>query len=199
MATHFIETGSNEGVSLAYAASLRGDIPMRSCEPSAQALAKARLRCRSYANVGLADTPSPQFLMDVIHEFPDVTNQLPVFWLDAHAHGVSLPLGQEIALATTRYPRGYMFIDDFQAPDRPWFGFDAYVDGVIGMDYLIRHLNRQRGYVIVLPRYREKTSTHHPLRGWACVSWGAGGLGVSDDDRYEVLIAKWDRSTFKVE
>jgi hypothetical protein len=44
-ATMFVETGDNEGVLLAFAASLRPDIPMRSCEPLAHRLAVARKRC----------------------------------------------------------------------------------------------------------------------------------------------------------
>jgi hypothetical protein len=189
-ASLFIETGANEGASLAYAASLRPDIPMRSSEPYATALATARTRCAPYPKVRISDAPSPDALSEVLCEFPVNEAERPVFWLDAHFHGVPLPLGQEIALVTRTYPRAHMFIDDFQIPDRPWFGFDAYPDGTIGVDYLAKHLDRDREYVIVFPRYREKSSTHHPLRGWACVSWGLD-LGLVDDDFYDVRKINW--------
>jgi len=189
-ATLFIETGANEGASLAYAASLRPDIPMRSCEPYASALAAARARCAPYPNVRISDAPSPDSLSEVQCEFPVDDAGRPVFWLDAHFHGVPLPLGKEIALLTRSYARAHMFIDDFQVPDRPWFGFDAYPDGSIGVDYLAAHLDRGRDYVVVFPRYRDKSSTHHPLRGWACVSWGMD-LGLVDDAIYDVRKVNW--------
>ena len=68
--------------------------------------------------------------------------------------------------------------------DRPWFGFDSYPDGTIDLDYVMRHLNPRSDYVLTLPRYREKSSTHHPLRGWACLSWGTD-LGPLDETLYE--------------
>ncbi len=190
-ATLFIETGANEGASLAYAASLRPDIPMRSSEPYATALATARARCAPYPLVRISDTPSPDSLDEALCEFPAGQVDKPVFWLDAHFHGVPLPLGKEIAIVTGAYERAHMFIDDFQIPERPWFGFDAYPDGTICVDYLAKHLDRRHEYVIVFPRYQEKTSTHHPLRGWACVSWGGMDLGLVDDEVYDVRKINW--------
>ncbi|HMA48592.1 MAG TPA: hypothetical protein VKP60_02500, partial [Magnetospirillaceae bacterium] len=91
---------------------------------------------------------------------------------------------QEIALITRAYLRGHMFIDDFKIADRPWFGFDSYQDGTIDLDYALRHLNPRSDYVLTLPRYRDKSSTHHPLRGWACFSWGQD-FGPFDETLYE--------------
>jgi len=187
-ATLFVETGSNEGASLAYTASLRPDLPMRSCEPSDTGLAKARERCAPYPHVRISGQPSPDALFDVISEFPDLAEQRPVFWLDAHAHGVPLPLDQEVALLTSAYPRGHMFIDDFQVPDRPWFGFDAYPDGTISLEYVLPHLDRMQTYTVTVPRYRERTSTHHPLRGWCCISWNMPPNDVfADQQLYETI------------
>lgn len=181
-----IETGSNRGISLAYAASLRPDIPVRGCEPLPPLLKDARRRTASYPLARVDGVPSPDAVHDLLREFPAVTDMKPVFWLDAHAHGVPLPLGQEIALITRVYPRGHMFIDDFEVPERPWFGFDAYPDGVIDLDYALRHLAVRDDYMLTLPRYRDKTSTHHPLRGWACFSWGQNlDLDPLDPDLYE--------------
>jgi hypothetical protein len=179
-----IETGSNRGITLAYAASLRPDIPMRSCEPWPAFVDEARKRCAAYPMVRIDSTPSPESLYDLQIEFPDIADLRPVFWLDAHADGVPLPLGEEIAFITRTYPRGHMFIDDFKIADRPWFGFDSYPDGTIDLDYTLRHLATRSDYVLTLPRYREKTSTHHPLRGWACFSWGQD-LGPLDETLYE--------------
>ena len=195
-ATLFVETGSNEGTSLAYAASLRPDIPMRSCEPHPEGLAKARQKCAAFPNVRISDKPSPDALFDVLAEFPDTAEHHPVFWLDAHAHGVALPLDQEVALLTNAYPRGCLFIDDFQVPERPWFGFDAYPDGTIGLDYVLPHLNRMQDYKITLPRYQTKTSTHHPLRGWCCISWNWEGHDAlfPDPQLYDTQILPSARS-----
>ena len=164
---------------------------MRSSEPYATALATARARCAPYPLVRISDTPSPDALAEVLSEFPADKVDRPAFWLDAHFHGVPLPLGKEIATVTGAYERAHMFIDDFQIPDRPWFGFDAYPDGTICIDYLAKHLDRRHEYVIVFPRYKEKTSTHHPLRGWACVSWGGMDLGLVDDEIYDVRKINW--------
>ena len=184
-----VETGSNRGITLAYAASLRPDIPMRSCEPWPEFLAAARQRCEPYPLVKITDRPSPDSLYDLLMEFPDVAALTPVFWLDAHADGVPLPLAQEVAFITRVYPRGRMFIDDFKVPDRPWFGFDAYTDGTISLDYVLPYLNRLHGYSVTLPRYRERTSTHHPLRGWCCISWNWEGAGdaFADQDLYQTM------------
>jgi hypothetical protein len=191
-ATLFVETGSNEGTSLAYAASLRPDLVMRSCEPYEVSLAIARERCAPYPLVRIDATPSPQSLDEVVAEFPVNADERPVFWLDAHFHGVRLPLGDELARITQRYPRGHLFIDDFQVPDRPWFGFDAYPDGTIGLEYLLKHLDRRHAYTLALPRYEETSSTHHPLRGWACLSWGQDALLV-DDSNHEVVAFDWEQ------
>jgi hypothetical protein len=181
-----VETGSNEGVSLAYAASLRPDIAMRSCELSPPALAKARGRCAAYPLVRIDAVPSPDSLFAVAKEFPNVAGQRPVFWLDAHAEGVPLPLAREVSFLTSTYPRGHLFIDDFQIPDCPWFGYDSYEDGTIGLDYVLPHLDRRHSYILTLPRYQEKSSTHHPLRGWCCISWNCD-LGLEDEALYQKI------------
>ncbi len=171
-ATAFIETGTNRGVSLAYAASLRPDIPMRGCELHDPFLADARRRCAPHPQVEVLKTPSPTSLLEVIRDLPHAALERPVFWLDAHASGVPLPLGLELILLTRTFPRGHLFIDDFQVPGRPWFGFDSYPDGIIGWDYMVRHIDPTKAYSTLLPAYRNTTSTHHPLRGWCGLSWG---------------------------
>jgi hypothetical protein len=170
-ASAFIETGTNEGRSLAYAARLRPQLPMRSCELFAEAAKRAAARCAAYPNVQILIGDSVELLPKMVADF-DLENVSPVFWLDAHGPNAPLPLGAELRFISETLRRAHVFIDDFQVPGRPWFGFDAYPDGRIGLEYAVEWLKTGRTYLCLLPSYRERTSTHHPLRGWCCLSWG---------------------------
>lgn len=184
-ATYFVETGANRGITLAYTASLYPDLPVWSCESYDVFRAEALKRCEPYPKARISPLPSPQSLVALLAEAPAGLDQRPVFWLDAHAEGVALPLGQELALLTGTFARGHLFIDDFQVPERPWFGFDSYVDGVIGLPYLMTYIARDKAYTLTLPVYQERTSTHHPLRGWCCLSWGQPFDLPAHDGLYE--------------
>jgi hypothetical protein len=52
------------------------------------------------------------------------------------AKDVPLPLGPELRFISKIFCRAHVFIDDFQVPGRPWFGFDAYPNGRIVLNTL---------------------------------------------------------------
>lgn len=58
-----------------------------------------------------------------------------LFYLDAHWEA-DLPLREEVDMITSRWADSIIVIDDFKVPDDSGYGFDAYGDDELSMDYL---------------------------------------------------------------
>jgi hypothetical protein len=95
-----------------------------------------------------------------------------LFWLDAHGYGFEWPLRKEISFITTNFERAYILIDDFKVPGLDCFGFDEYDGQVCSFEYIKSALNPGLEYRLCYPNYKERTSAHHPLRGWGLLEFG---------------------------
>jgi hypothetical protein len=168
-ATRFVETGTNVGSTLAYVARTYPSIPCWSCEPNAPACEQARTNIGPCDHVRLFSESSQSFMQRLDREpVFDKTNTL--FWLDAHGQGFAWPLREEIAWITGTFRSSYVLIDDFRIPGRPEFGFDTYDGQECSLDYIGPFLAHRERLRLHLPTYSEKTSQHHPLRGWALLT-----------------------------
>jgi hypothetical protein len=95
-----------------------------------------------------------------------------LFWLDAHGYGFEWPLREEVSVITTYWQKAYLLIDDFLVPGLDCFGYDEYKGQVCSFDYIKNSLNDQHEYSLYYPPYIERTSKHHPLRGWGLIEYG---------------------------
>ena len=163
--TCFVETGSNVGSTVIYIAKRYPEISCYSCEPDRRAFELAEQNADGLDNVELYNLPSQEFLKILEMEIPDIKTRKTLFWLDAHGYGFPWPLKEEVAFVTGEMKQGYMLIDDFKVPDNEAFGYDSYDGQVCSFDY-IKDSIAPRDFNLYYPCYKEKTSKHHPLRGW---------------------------------
>lgn len=169
----FIETGSNVGITTAFVARHFPQLQLHSCEPTA-AIAAARSRCAPYPRVEIAQRGSPEFLYELVQREPALCAQEVTFWLDAHALGVPLPLADEIAFISRNFAQAHIFIDDCRVPAQAQFQFTAYPEATIEPPYIVEALDRRREVCVAWPKYRTRSSRHHPLVGWLYL-----GIGVT--------------------
>jgi FkbM family methyltransferase len=185
----FIETGSNVGSTLAYVAKNNPQIRCLSCEPDRSAFEQASANAGKYANVALFNGTSQQFIEHLTKHKPEIFSEQCFFWLDAHGYGFEWPLKKELEFITGRFNSAYVLIDDFKVPDRDYFGYDQYQEQICSYDYVKDALNPGKAYQLYYPTYRDKTSKHHPLRGWGLLVFG------HDDFRIpEQLVDKIERA-----
>jgi len=170
-ATHFIETGTNVGSTLRHAAERHKRVQCFSCEPDAKVCEIARTHTRALDNVRLLQTDSITFLNELA-QIPGLFSGNPVFWLDAHGFGFEWPLREEVRFVTGNFERGRMWIDDFKVPGMPMFGYDRYCGQECGMETIHDCLDQRHTYRITYPDYTERSSAHHPLRGWVLFEFG---------------------------
>ncbi len=171
---YFVETGTNVGSTLAYVAKRYPDVQCFSCEPDETAYGHASKNTSSYNNVELHRATSNDFLKRMLAN-PSLLNGRVLFWLDAHGSGFQWPLRDEIAMVTQHWNEAYLLIDDFLVPELDCFGHDAYNGQVCSWEYIESSLNPQRDYRLYYPCYTDRTSTHHPLRGWGLIDYGHTG------------------------
>lgn len=167
----FIETGANLGSTTRYVADRFAILPVLSCEPDAQAAASAAEHVKHLSNAKVFNEFSPAFLHQVFSHAPQLASALNCYFLDAHGHGFTWPLADEIALITAQR-RGIIIVDDCQVPGRDEFKFSKYAGQVCGMDYIRAALNPQHDYDVVFPDYNERTSPHHALAGYVLIAFG---------------------------
>lgn len=166
----FIETGTDVGSTLAYVASTYPDIQCISCEPNADAFKRALQNTGGYKNVTLYNETSQDFLKR-LGKFSSVDSEV-LFWLDAHGFGFKWPLKEELDFITTFFERAYILIDDFKVPGLDCFGYDEYQGQICSFDYVKDALNASLNYRLYYPRYTDRTSQFHPLRGWGLIEFG---------------------------
>lgn len=167
----FVETGANVATTLCHVATRRADLECFSCEPDPDAFAIAEAYCSDYRNVRLYPQVSETFIHTLL---PNLAAEQPLglYWLDAHGNGFAWPLREEVEMITTLFDQAWMMIDDFLVPDLECFGYDAYDGQECSFEYIKASFNPRHSYEIYYPTYRERTSKHHPLRGWVLIAWG---------------------------
>jgi hypothetical protein len=167
--SQFVETGANVGSSLCYLARNFPRLQCYSCEPDADAFDAARRNAAQLRNVELTHEKSPEFLHGLEKT---IAMGRTLFWLDSHGYGFRWPLKEEIAFITRTCPGACVFIDDFKVPGQEQFLFDEYDGQVCGFDEIEASFKPGLACHIVYPTYHEKTSTFHPLKGWALIEFG---------------------------
>lgn len=174
----FIETGANVGSTLAYVARTFPSIRCLSCEPDEMAFREAvkNTTAAGLGNVLVFQETSQNFLLRLAREHADLFSRKTVFWLDAHDYGYQWPLRSEVAFVTAKFSCPYLFIDDFKVPGLDCFGYDEYQGQECSFEYIAGHLDRSHAYGICYPAYTERTSPHHPLRGWVLIACSDGDL-----------------------
>lgn len=180
----FIETGSNTGSTLSYTAKNYPAIQCYSCEPRTEAYENAKKNTKGQLNVKLMNQSSPEFLYEMLEQQPELAQSSCVFWLDAHGMGFQWPLKEEISFITKRFSDFWIFIDDFQVPEQNQFGYDSYNGQICNFDYIKEELEANIAYTIVYPSYKDKTSLHHPLRGWVLITNNESGSLELDPNFY---------------
>jgi len=189
----FVETGTNVGSSLCYLAGNFPKLQCYSCEPDKEAFQFARQKASALANVRLFNEASPQFLHTVAGKVPGFCGLETLFWLDSHGYGFRWPLREEIEFITGNFESAYIFIDDFQVPGRPQFLFDEYDGQICGLELIADRLKKNLDYRFTYPCYQDKTSTHHPLKGWVLITYGrANTLEVPASIQNKVTSAPYD-------
>ena len=171
----FVETGTNVGSSLVYLATNFPKLPCFSCEPDNESCNFAKEKAAKLPNARICQEASPRFLHWLLEQDAGFCERETLFWLDSHGHGFRWPLQEEVEFITSRFENASLFIDDFQVPGQPQFQFDEYDGQICGMELIRKSFARRAGpgYRVILPRYTEKTSTFHPLRGWVLILCGA--------------------------
>ena len=165
---YFIETRTNVGSTIAYVGNKYPDIKCYSCEPEDKSFFEASKNTIKLKNISLFNLDSINFLNKIEHE---IKKEKPVlFWIDAHGYGFQWPLKEEIEIITKNYTNAFIFIDDFKVTNQPQFLYDKYDGQVCSYDYIKENISADREYKLVYPYYNEKTSTHHPLKGWVLIT-----------------------------
>ncbi|MCK4873135.1 MAG: hypothetical protein KAS72_10455 [Phycisphaerales bacterium] len=167
----FVETGANVGSTVSYVAGKHPDLRCLSCEPDAAAFRHVIENTADSPNVKISNETSDSFLRNLLAE-PDAREGDVLFWLDAHGYGFDWPLRDEVALITSRLARAYMLIDDFRVPGLDCFGYDRHEEQVCSLEFIESRLDDAHQYRVYYPAYTDRTSSHHPLRGWGLIEFG---------------------------
>ena len=170
--SYFIETGTNVGSTLAYVARKYRNIHCLSCEPNSRAFQQALKNTRNLPNASIFNQTSQEFFRFIEIECSHLFDQNILFWLDAHGQGFRWPLKEEISFITGKFKRAYILIDDFKVPGSPCFGYDQYKGQICSFEYIKDVINQKVSYKLYYPSYNERTSQHHPLRGWGLIEYG---------------------------
>jgi len=177
----FIETGTNVGSTLAYMARNYARLECLSCEPDEDAYRLALDHTSRLSNVSVYNETSQEFLIRLDREYSHFFNKNVLFWLDSHGYGFKWPLREEIAFISSGFKSPYILIDDFKVPGSDCFGYDAYEGQECSLDYIQGALKPRPDYSLYYPLYTEKTSRHHPLKGWGLIGFGhENGLKLPD-------------------
>ena len=165
--SYFVETGSNVGTTFTYFAKRNPSIRCFTCEPDDEAFSILEKNASSLNNVHLYHTTSQEFMdkLQCEEDYKKIVNSKVLFWLDAHSYGYEWPLRQEISFIAKNFKNAYVLIDDFKNSKHDVFGYDEYDGQVCSHNYIQKSFGNIP-YQLIYPDYTEKTSEHHPLRGW---------------------------------
>lgn len=176
----FIETGANVGSTLAYVARTHPEVKCLSCEPDLDAHKEAMKNAGKYANVSVLRGTSQEFINYLTENEDWIFPEPCFFWLDAHGYGFEWPLKDELEFITERFKSGFILIDDFKVPGNDQFGFDQYEEQICSFDYVKDALHSGIDYQLYYPCYSDKTSKHHPLRGWGLLIFGREDFSIPE-------------------
>jgi hypothetical protein len=168
----YIETGVSNGSTFTFIAKKFSNIPVLGCEPDRASYLFARNKTAGLSNAQLSQETSPEYFYKLTKQNPEITKKDTFFWLDSHGNGFSWPIKQEIEYITSHFEKGYIAIDDFLVPGRPWFGYDQYNGQVCSLDFIRGSLDKKHVYNIFYPKYQDQTSTFCRLRGWVLIEFG---------------------------
>lgn len=168
-AARYVETGAADGSTLAYVGRVYPEIDCRACEPRADAAERARSAVSALPRVQLFGEDSQRF-MHRLDQDPQFAKRDTLFWLDAHGQGFAWPLRDEVAWTTAGFERSFILIDDCRVPGRPEFGYDSYDGQECSIEYIQPSLANRSRLRLYAPTYRDRTSPHHPLRGWLLIA-----------------------------
>ena len=168
----FIETGTSVASTTRFVAEKFPNLRIYGCEPDRNAFNFAIEKLGDYKNVSVRRQTSPEFLYELIEDAPTLLKDDTVFWLDSHGNGFRWPLRDEIKFITSKFKKGYIFIDDFLVPENPQFGYDTYDGQTCSLQFIQDMFDRSKKYRIYYPMYKDKTSSFCDLRGWALIEFG---------------------------
>ena len=169
----FVETGSNVGSTLTDVSNSFKFLNIVACEPDEKAFHLSLENIGKNKNVTLYHEKSPDFLQNSRERDEKFVDRDTVFWLDAHGYGYEWPLKGEVEFITTYFHKGYVFIDDFKVPNLNIFGWDRYGEQECSIEHIRSSIKLEDDqYSLYYPNYTEKTSLHHPLRGWCLIEYG---------------------------
>lgn len=195
---YFIETGTNVGSTLAYVGRNYAQIKCLSCEPDTEAYNYALKNTSKLENISIYNETSLEFILRIKQEHSHLFNKNVLFWLDSHGYGFKWPLKEEIAFITAKFVSAYILIDDFRVPGLDSFGYDEYEGQECSFDYIKDALNPKPSYNLYYPVYTERTSKHHPLRGWGLIGFGyTNQLMVPDSLRDKIKHLDINKHTDK--
>lgn len=167
---NFIETGSNVGSTLTYTAKKYPNLTCISCEPDSEAFQHATKNSKEANNVILYNQLSQDFLTTLQQKHSNTFEEKSIFWLDAHGYGFDWPLKEEVNFIMTNYKDYLILIDDFLVPNAEHFLYDVYKEHICSYDYIKEAIPTEAKFSLYYPNYKEKTSKHHPLKGWCLLS-----------------------------
>lgn len=194
----FVETGAHVGSTARYVARNYPDISVYSCEPDVQAYMQAQANLRDCANARVYNMESPVFLQFLHDEHPWLQTSVNLYFLDAHGGGFQWPLKEELAFVTESLPAGYILIDDFKVPGMDHFGYGRYDQDECSFAYIRKSFSPGQRYRLWLPKYTERTSRHHPLRGWVLIEFGdQNALGFSQNLQDKVCTVRLPDSAYQ--
>jgi len=185
---YFVETGMAFGNSLMAVCNHFPSVKPFSCEPSKKYDAAIK-RFTKIPRVTILNKESPDALYDFLEMQPDMASHNTVFWLDAHDDSGKFiwPLRKEIEFITSKFLRPFIFIDDFLVPGKRKFGHDSYHGQACSFDYIEDSI-KVEGFNLVYPAYTERTSKHHPLRGWCLIEYGHCDFKLKQKFRVESTV-----------
>ena len=123
-------------------------------------------------NVSIFNESSQKFILRLKRDTFICLIRMFYFWLDSHGYGFKWPLKEEIASIIANFKSPYILIDDFKVPGLDSFGYDKYEGQECSFDYIKEELDSNLAYNLYYPTYTDRTSKHHPLRGWGLIEFG---------------------------
>ena len=141
------------------------------CEMDTKLYNAAKINLHTHPNIEMSHQMSTDFLRYTIEPA-----DCAMFWLDAHSHGWGCELDKELAIVLRRWKGGYIFMDDFQVPDKHDFGYDWYDSfGPLNWENVSKDLP-----VKAKNKIKQMFYPHYPYifgtRGWCLLVFGDADL-----------------------